>query len=165
MSAERHAEQAADLAEINRLIAVYNDRTDVYDFEGVANCFTPDGVFHGAYGAPWNMRADWRTMSEQADERAAKAGRTRHFVTNTLTELDGDRATSKSFLLVTRMPPKGPPVIALTGEYHDDLVRHEGRWLFARRVVVLDAAPDGRTPPDPLTASAPGDGAPAPTAG
>jgi hypothetical protein len=29
----------------------------------------------------------------------------------------------------------------LTGEYHDDLLRVEGRWLFRQRRVVVDRPP------------------------
>ena len=38
--------------------------------------------------------------------------------------------------------------IATIGRYHDELIRQEGRWRFARRVVVMagEPTPDGVTP-------------------
>jgi hypothetical protein len=128
---------ADDESAIERLIHRYNVATDRYDFPALAACFTTDGFFRGAYG-DWRMHDELEEFGKRALARAAKIGATRHFVTNVLTEVDGDRACSTSFILVTRLRPDGAFEISLTGEYEDELVKRDGEWLFRERTVHVD---------------------------
>ena len=61
-------------------------------------------------------------------------------MTSILTEVDGETARSKCFLLLTSTTKEGGSRVVMAGEYEDRLVRHEGRWLFSYRKVHIDAA-------------------------
>jgi uncharacterized protein (TIGR02246 family) len=126
---------AQDEQAITRLMHVYNWSTDAQDYERLAACFTADGTFIGVYGT-WVMRAQLDGFAAAARARA-RVTPSRHFISAPVIEVDGDTATAVTALLVTRQSADGPS-IGLTGEYHDDLVRVEGRWLFSRRRVVVD---------------------------
>ena len=76
-----------------------------------------------------------------ASERALVSP-SQHFISAPVIDVDGDTAKAVTALLVTRLSADGPTVV-LTGEYHDKLVRIDGRWRFAeRRVVVAGRAPN-----------------------
>ena len=105
-----------DEVEIERLINIYNVATDHGEWRRLADCFTADGVFHGAYGS-WNMGEQWEAFGARSERRTNEIGPTRHFVTNILTDVDGAVATSSSFVLVTRTRPDNSTVVSLTGEY------------------------------------------------
>jgi hypothetical protein len=136
-----------DLAAIERLINVYNVVTDHGRWKELADCFTPEGVFYGAYGS-WHMSRQWEAFGARSEKRTAEMGPTRHFVTNILTEVDGDRATSNSFVLVTRTTPDNRCIVSLTGEYEDELVKRDGQWLFTSRRVIVDHVGDRAEQPD-----------------
>jgi hypothetical protein len=136
-----------DESAIERLINVYNVATDHSEWRRLADCFTADGVFHGAYGS-WNMGEQWEAFGARSARRTEQMGPTRHFVTNILTEVDGDTATSSSFVLVTRTMPDNSTIVSLTGEYQDELVKVDGQWLFASRSVLTDAVGEQGPRPD-----------------
>ena len=122
--------------EITQLMYEYNRATDHQDFDRLAACFTDTGVFVGAY-ATWTMRPQVREFAEFVRGRT-KVGQVRHYISHPLIEIDGDTADAVTALLMTRLDEAGQPQVVLTGEYHDSLVRTDGRWLFELRTVVVD---------------------------
>ena len=136
-----------DEVEIERLINIYNVATDHGEWRRVADCFTADGVFHGAYGS-WNMGEQWEAFGARSERRTTEMGPTRHFVTNILTDVDGDVATSSSFVLVTRTMPDNSTVVSLAGEYQDELVKVDGQWRFTSRSVLTDVVGEQGPRPD-----------------
>jgi ketosteroid isomerase-like protein len=60
----------------------------------------------------------------------------RHLTINPIVDVDGESAVAKSDVLMLRPSPDGPRAV-LVGEYHDTLVREDGRWRFARREVIV----------------------------
>ena len=106
-----------------------------------------DGVFHGVYGS-WNMGEQWEAFGARSERRTKEMGPARHFVTNILTDVDGDVATSSSFVLVTRTMPDNSTVVSLTGEYQDELVKVDGHWRFTSRSVLTDVVGEQGPRPD-----------------
>jgi 3-phenylpropionate/cinnamic acid dioxygenase small subunit len=64
----------------------------------------------------------------------------RHYVTNIQTEVDGNEARSRCFLLMTSTTKEAGTKIVIAGEYEDQLVKRNGRWLFLKRKVRMDGA-------------------------
>jgi 3-phenylpropionate/cinnamic acid dioxygenase small subunit len=61
--------------------------------------------------------------------------RTRHLVTNISIDLDGDRATARSYVTVLQQTEVLPLQPIASGRYLDRLERVGGEWRFAERVV------------------------------
>lgn len=129
----------ADEIAIQQLIYRYNRLTDEGDFEGWASCFAPDGVFNGAYEA-FRAHGDLDRFAEHARGLIEKMPNLRHFVTNIETEVSGDTATARSFLLMTSTAPTGETLFAMVGRSEDELVKINGEWLFRSRTTRLDGS-------------------------
>lgn len=68
---------------------------------------------------------------------------TRHVLTTTMIDLDGDHAhaTSTWLLVGADDTSDGAPVLRRVGTYHDDLRRVDGRWLLAARRILFGTRP------------------------
>lgn len=124
---------------IAELIVHYNLAVDHNDFQGYAACFAPDGIFEGLIGR-FAIHRELDRFIEAIQKLAVTTPHMRHFVTNILTEVSGDQARSRSFLLVTSTTKEGGTRILMAGEYEDRLVKIAGQWLFQERKVHVDGA-------------------------
>ncbi len=134
-----HDDIAREKVEIAELIARYNFAIDHDDFQGWADCFAPDGIFDGMIGC-YAARAELERFTNDVKALTATTPNLRHYVTNILTEVNGNEARSRCFLMMTSTTKEGGTKVVIAGEYQDDLVKHNGRWLFKRRKVHLDGA-------------------------
>lgn len=133
--------RAADVAAITDLLYAYNVAVDALDIDGWVACFTPDGVFHGALDT-FAAHAEKDRFAAHAHElEAGGMPRLRHFMSNVRIHVHGVDAESHCFFLIVATPDEGPSAIAMVGEYRDRLVRVDGQWLFAERVVTTDGKP------------------------
>lgn len=126
---------------VRRTLAEYCHHCDDAEFERLVELFTPDGVFvfldDVVTGRP--ALAAWFAERQSAERRG------KHLTTNTVVDIDGDRAVAVSdfvFVIVTRDGVKP----TMTGRYHDSLTRVDGLWLFARREATLLAPARGPAP-------------------
>lgn len=132
-------EMRRDKEAIADLIIRYNWAIDHNDFQGWANCFASEGVFDGmigqyaAHGELARFTADVKKLLETSPNL-------RHYVTNIQTEVEGDRARSRCFLMMTSTTKENGTKVVIAGEYEDDLIKHNGQWLFLRRKVRMDGA-------------------------
>lgn len=127
-----------DEAAINDLLAQYNVVTDALDIDGWANCFAPDGVFNGAYDT-FHLPTEKERFAEHARElEAAGMPRLRHFLSNIRIRVHGDTAASHCFFQIVATDDDAHSTITMVGEYADELVKLNGRWLFATRNVTTD---------------------------
>ena len=131
---------AADLADelaIRRLLAEYCHCVDDGRFDDVVALFTPDGVFaFGSLGAEGrDALRTWFAETHPPEQRG------KHLTTNTVVDLDGDRAHAVSdFAFLGLRDARLVPSVA--GRYHDELRRDDdGRWRIARRDAVPMARP------------------------
>lgn len=118
---------------VRAAIAAYAQALDSGRTDDLVELFCPDGVSEvagsGTFSGHEAIRAAyarWRPAKPQ-----------RHLVTNTLvTSWSGDDATAASDLALLQRGESGWAV-TLVGRYEDTLHRHDGRWLFRRRVTTL----------------------------
>jgi uncharacterized protein (TIGR02246 family) len=123
-----------DKLEIAELVARYSHAVNDVDFAAWADCFTPDGVFVGAYE---------RFRAHDDLERFAATSRTlmeswpnlRLQFTDVLSTVGDDEATCRSNLVMTSTNADHEARVVFLAHYQDRLVRHDGRWLFAERIV------------------------------
>ncbi len=127
-----------DIEAIRALKVRYCDLCDRgYDAEALTALFTEDAVWDGGrFGRYESARRIHRFF-------AATGGIvrfTRHYVTNSVVEVDGDRATGRWYLLQAATMPDGDGERAVWGSarYDEEYVRTVEGWKF--QSVVLDWA-------------------------
>lgn len=122
--------------EIRELVARYCFTVDARDIEGIAECFTRDGVMRSLDGV---MNASGRdSVVEQFHGRFAVLGPSNHFTHDHVIEFDPHdpgRATGtvNSHAEVVR---NGEALWASL-RYHDEYRREDGRWRFRERVLAF----------------------------
>lgn len=127
---------------ILRMLHAYARAMDTGDEAAWVDVFTPDAVFdvvevvggrrvhredgHGdlaAYVAAYPKPPDFR----------------KHVVVHPMIEVDGDRATVEAYWLLLERTADGQPLVAAFGQYHDRLVKQDGRWRIAERFAEVEA--------------------------
>jgi hypothetical protein len=123
----------AERADILDLYGRYGLAIDFGDGSGWAECFTSDGTFTAIRGEGVDPRyvAGREQLERFAREhRIGPVAATRHHFTNVATRRVSGGAQGRAAILYVQ----GHAVLG-SGLYEDDLVQHDGIWLFARRVV------------------------------
>jgi hypothetical protein len=134
---EKAVQELVDRDEIHRLTARYNRAADGLDPDEVLAVFTADGSLEMRGGTDGDRSF---VGPELAQLVAPSAGQRVHMTTDSIIEVDGDRATQEcTLLLCTRSRRRGLAAV-FTGRYSDELVRTDQGWRFARRVATVDYA-------------------------
>ena len=132
-------DRSEDRAAIHHLLVDYGRTLDARDFDGFAALFARDGVYvAGGSGAePMSGAQAGEAMRRVFAENALGfAEPNYHLFFNETVDFagpDSARATSQSLYMVPG--EGGAPRAAMMAQYDDELVREDGRWKFARRVV------------------------------
>lgn len=113
--------------------------------------FTEDAVFD-VNGTVANGRKEIEAIyvgmrEDAADNATAEPeGRFRMLLSNPVIEVDGDSARASFIWTGIRNPDIGePPVLVEQGREFDRLVKVDGTWKFAHRVVIADSGlPEGQ---------------------
>jgi ketosteroid isomerase-like protein len=141
-----------DYTEIRELLARSSQTFDLGDVEGFVACFAKDGALRSSSTAEELVgmhegRAELRKFATAA--MVYSAGHARHSAVNTLIDGDGTGARATSYVIVSRDygPPSAPgqltySELVTTGMCFDQLVKIDGRWVFARREFRHDGLPD-----------------------
>lgn len=124
------------LESIRRTLAEFCHFTDAGDFDRWVDLFAPGGSMV-LLGETYTGREALRAFIEQ-DQPPESRGL--HITTDSVVDVDGDRAHVLSNFLFIAATPSGPAIIA-AGQYIDELVRSGERWLFAEREATLFAPP------------------------
>jgi uncharacterized protein (TIGR02246 family) len=113
-----------DIEAIRQLDARYCRHLDDGNWDELMALFTEDGEFDGL------SHPRGRAAMREFFAGLAEGGLTSfwHFITNMEIELDGDRATVRSFLWQPCVTDGAPSIAA--GRYEDHVVRVDGRWLY-----------------------------------
>jgi ketosteroid isomerase-like protein len=130
---------------IAHLIYSYAERIDAGDFEGVAQLFAHGEITTEGTDARFRGVDQVRGMYEMWTRRYDDGTpRTKHVTTNLVTEVDetAGRATSRSYFTVLQQTPELPLQAVISGRYHDQFERVEGRWRFTHRHMITDLAGD-----------------------
>jgi hypothetical protein len=123
---------------IRELLAEYCFLLDGYHLKEFGQLFTEDGVWtsrNGSASGPAGIEAFLRELVPPPAPGASR----KHFTTNIIIHLDGDRAEVISNFLVVRDSAAGP-VISVAGTYRDVVARQGAKWLFSSRELSHDIA-------------------------
>ena len=127
--AARRPTYTEDVVAIHQLLARYAHAIDSGNGKEWAETFTEDGVFENV----GKRRAVGRAQIALVVRTGNRPYTTRHMAQNALIKVEGDTATMKAYLIVTR----GTETID-TGGYEDKLKRVNGEWLFSERIFTDD---------------------------
>jgi uncharacterized protein (TIGR02246 family) len=133
---EQRVQAVEDQLAIQRVITDYSAHLDARDYDGYVGLFTEDGVWQNG-ATRREGRADIRAMltglfGEPEPEFVNRSSF--HQIGNFEIDVDGDTARAKSRFVFVMRGERGAPTPALSGQYHDELVRQDGQWKIRRRV-------------------------------
>ena len=123
---------------IRELLARYCFLLDGFRLSEFAALFTADGEWISRNGTAAGREAIERLLRGLVPE-PAPGKRRKHFTTNIVIELSGNRATVISNFLVVRESEAGP-VVSVAGTYDDTVVKTDGEWKFKSRKLSHDIA-------------------------
>ena len=129
---------ATDQAAIWNLMCHYCHLVDRGEMSDVVDLFHPRGTLV----LPPDPPATGREAILQGYENWAAGARKptvwlRHRIDTPWIRIEGDRAFSVCYLTADFLLRKKQRVWCLMGRYEDELVRHEGGWLFWRREIII----------------------------
>lgn len=129
--------EIADRAAIHALLVEYGATLDSRDFDGFGKLFGADGVYIAGSGTEAKGPAISEMMRQifAVSPRASRQPNFHLFFNEVVTFEGRDRARATSMSLWMVPDDNNRPAAALSARYEDELVRKQGRWLFARRVV------------------------------
>jgi hypothetical protein len=144
-------QELLDKTAIGELQTRYMYAIDWHDGEMYAGVFTEDGVLEWPEGfckGRAEIRASverigkfYRTLNEATPN--LRPARKRHFVTNRIFDIKGDKARSWCYWFDTHNDNlQRWPYVPAYGYYEDDLVRTGEGWLFAKRKIYNEIAAD-----------------------
>jgi len=117
--------------EIVDLLLRYARAVDTKDWALLASCFVDD--VEADYGVIGSWR-DAGSLVAFMEEAHAGMGPTQHRLTNFAVEVDGDRATSSTYVHSVTVLASGPDDwIDTIGAYDDEFVGGPGGWRISRR--------------------------------
>jgi hypothetical protein len=120
---------------ITEVLYQYCRAMDLNDLELGASVWHPDGTAH--YEGMFEGTGRGFVAFGQEGHRSAFDG-TSHQVTNIMIELDGDRATSESYVTAANRILGGDKVYVIRGRYQDRWSRRGGEWRIDHRHFVTD---------------------------
>ena len=146
-----------DHVRIEQLLMRYAAALNTRDADTYVSLFTPDATFElrraigeppflGPFKGREALRKQWFPEGARAVDASGRRpfGPMRHVTTNYEIDVRGETATVRAFFIEVvsngpNIPPGSkPPTIHAMGRYEDELVKQDGQWLFARRVVLTD---------------------------
>jgi hypothetical protein len=136
-SVEARLQLLEDKQEIHALLMEYGRTLDARDFAGFERLSANDGEFggigSGIVKGPAAIRA---YLESQLKKNAApQPGRDFHLFYNETIDVKGDRATAVSKGAFYVRGDGNKLETSMLAEYHDELVREDGRWKFKRRIL------------------------------
>jgi SnoaL-like domain len=125
-------DDSADRNAIRNLMARYSLASDCGRFEALADTFAEDGTLCFSGQATTGRAAIVARLNQRGPRNAALTF-TRHHLTTSMIEVDGEHATGKTYFQVLTN-------IGLDhcGVYLDQFIRRDGNWYFARREARAD---------------------------
>ena len=132
---------AADYVEIQNLYSYYNLCSDAGDAAAYASCFTADGVLEiPALDMVVRSRQQLEVYKRKDKEMRGDRYRRHHNYGLHLEKVDEVTVRGTCYLHGYNGEPGELPVLADAGLYQDAIVKVDGEWLFAKRLVIMDAS-------------------------
>ncbi|MCB0994602.1 MAG: nuclear transport factor 2 family protein [Acidimicrobiales bacterium] len=127
---------------IANLVAIYAERIDAGDFDGVGALFehahvsADNGVVLGDHD-PASVAATYVAYTRRFDDGTP---RTKHVTTNLIIEVDETAGTGscRSYFTVFQQTETLALQPVIAGRYHDEFAVIEGRWQFTKRYMMSD---------------------------
>jgi uncharacterized protein (TIGR02246 family) len=152
VAAQAQGGAGSDQDQIRNLMSRYVYALDGKDAESYALVFAPDAVLvYGggeAHGRD-TMRQMVKGLRERElaargqDSSAPRPARARHFMTNLVIEVDGDRARVKDYWMhLYNNNAERTPVVTSYGHGENELVKIDGEWLIAYRRIYNEQSED-----------------------
>ena len=146
-------QEISDRFEISDLLIRYTRAIYTKDYALLDTCFTPDA--HVDYTSSGGTAGKYPEVRAWLEKALAPFPCMMHFVGNTTLELDGDRASSRTYVI----NPMGLPnkdgdlhVFTVCAHYVDKLTRTPKGWRIAERIeetVLMDGTlPEGLQIPE-----------------
>jgi 3-phenylpropionate/cinnamic acid dioxygenase small subunit len=137
-----------DAIEISNLIYRYAERIDLGDFDALGVLFeralitTDPAQGEGTRGAAaaTRMYADWTRTYADPRSPTGKTLHTKHVTTNLQITVDAGGLTAKTrcYFTVMMQTETLPLQPIISGRYHDEFEKLDGRWGFTRRHILTD---------------------------
>jgi 3-phenylpropionate/cinnamic acid dioxygenase small subunit len=134
VSADPRASGASDLQEIQQAIYRYGWCIDHRDFDALDAVFTPEAEVH--YNVMGGTRRPWSEMKDFLRQSLQLFRVTQHNMSNPMVELDGDRASSRTYgtlFHVQHHQDGSSTTMTHHAVYTDAWVRTEAGWRIASR--------------------------------
>lgn len=129
----------AERLDINDLFVRYVCALDEGDVATVVACFAEDGTLASPVAGEHTGHPAIRAFAERFARYRASGAQLRHVISNLRIDVDGDRAHAQCYLVVF-LTRDGESRVIPPGRYDCRLVKVDGEWRFAHRVVAHDAA-------------------------
>ncbi|MFD3993443.1 nuclear transport factor 2 family protein [Streptomyces sp. NPDC058548] len=136
--------EAADRLALRELVDAYAHCADRRDAEGQMALFTEDTRFVVHMDArdpqPTQELRGRESLAPVFDALNAYAATT-HFNGQSTVTLDGDHATGVTYCLahhITEADDGSRTLMIASIRYLDTMIRHDGTWLFAERLLMVD---------------------------
>ena len=123
-----------DKLAIQELIATYSDTATRGDWDTFATLWAPDAVWE--VGQPVGSRVEGaEAILDSARTNVDAQDFLVQMAQTTVVRLSGDGRASATTMIHALAHQEGQHSTTNYGIYFDDLVRHDGRWTFARRML------------------------------
>lgn len=130
----------ADGPALSNLLYRYAELVDSGDFAGVGTLFERARVHMAGPGSDAVSGDTVAAVMRRFVRLYDGVPCTRHIVTNSIVEVDGDLASARSYYMVLQILEA--PEVIVTGRYHDRFARDGDGWYFTERVIHVDAVGD-----------------------
>jgi hypothetical protein len=127
-------QEISDRIEINDLLIRYTTAIDTKDYKLLDSCFTADADVD--YTTSGGTKGKYPEVRKWLEKALSVFPMTVHFISNSVVELDGDRASAKTAVINPMGFPNedGSLHIFTVGAYYiDKLVRTPDGWRIAER--------------------------------
>ncbi len=127
-------EEISDRIQINDLLTRYTVAIDTKDWNLLDTCFTPDAQVD--YTTSGGIKGAYPEVRKWLEKALAAFSMTQHFISNSTVEIDGDKATARTYVINPMGFPKedGSLHIFTVGAYYNDkLVCTDEGWRIAER--------------------------------
>ena len=131
---EMSVREISDRIAIQDLLIRYTVAIDTKNYELLDTCFTPDA--HVDYTTSGGTKGSYPEVRKWLEQVLQVFPITMHFISNTTVELDGDRATARTYVInpmVFINPDESRHIFTVGAYYNDKLVCTGDGWRIADR--------------------------------
>jgi hypothetical protein len=112
---------------------------DTGDADAYASLFIEEGEVENSGGTVKGREAIRTWVAGLAKEgRIGPESRLKHVLGLPVIRGDGQRCTARTYVVIPKLMEAGDISTRFVGTYKDDIVKQDGRWQFAKRVIDLE---------------------------